>query len=452
MRLPPADVLLSWPTPNYDNPVTRGPALVAINYVLVSITVITVGLRLYTRIVIKRWFGIDDIFIILALIFTIGLTTVVVLANQKYGWDRHVWDIPFSKFEPTSKIAMVAKCVFTGAASFTRLSLHCFYYRLVADTGKSWFKWLIHLNVAYTLAILISFPFIAVFMCSPVKAYWEIRVEAGNCMDEGVATLVCGIINCVADFATTVTPLPLVWSLRMPARQRLAVGFLFGLGIIVTGAGIVRTWYIYRSLFGEYDQTWYAYPLWIAAAIEIDLGVICASAPVLRPLLAKIPFSLSETFSGGFSFKGLGDRPSNPSGPVSTPSSATPALSKRRADDIRAVPELNKDKGKSYEMPAWGDVEQGTTLNDTTRGSTDSEERRNARKSRGEIWRKGSPSGGGATKDDRPCGLTITKTSEVELQVSSTRNSRRFSRSPFARKDRENSNPPLPLEERPFAR
>jgi hypothetical protein len=60
----------------------------------------------------------------------------------------------------------------------------------------------------------------------------------------------------------------------MPRRQRFAVGFLFGLGMIVTVAGCVRTWFIYRSLFGEYDQTWYAYPLWIAAAVEIDLGVV----------------------------------------------------------------------------------------------------------------------------------------------------------------------------------
>lgn len=60
----------------------------------------------------------------------------------------------------------------------------------------------------------------------------------------------------------------------MPRRQRLAVAVLFGLGIVVTIAGIVRTWYIYKSLIKEYDQTWFAYPLWIAAAIEIDLGVV----------------------------------------------------------------------------------------------------------------------------------------------------------------------------------
>lgn len=88
MQLPPVDILLSWPTPNYDNPVTRGPALVIVNSIFISLATITVAARIYTRIVIKRWFGIDDVFILLALLFTIGLTAVVILANQRFGWNR----------------------------------------------------------------------------------------------------------------------------------------------------------------------------------------------------------------------------------------------------------------------------------------------------------------------------------------------------------------------------
>jgi hypothetical protein len=110
---------------------------------------------------------------------------------------------------------MTAKLVFTAAATFTRLSLHCFYYRLVEDAGKSWFRWLVHINVAYTVGIFISFPFIAVFLCTPVQAYWDLDAAPGACLDEGVATLVCGIISCVADFATTVTPMPLVFSVGL---------------------------------------------------------------------------------------------------------------------------------------------------------------------------------------------------------------------------------------------
>lgn len=60
----------------------------------------------------------------------------------------------------------------------------------------------------------------------------------------------------------------------MPRRQRFAVCVLFGLGFIVTIAGIARIWFVYDSLIRSYDQTWYAYPLWISAAVEIDLGVV----------------------------------------------------------------------------------------------------------------------------------------------------------------------------------
>jgi hypothetical protein len=72
------------------------------------------------------------------------------------------------------------------------------------------FKWLIHANVIYSVGILISYIFIAIFMCVPVRYYWTIDAPPGHCMDEAVATLICGIINCVADLATTLTPLPLV--------------------------------------------------------------------------------------------------------------------------------------------------------------------------------------------------------------------------------------------------
>ncbi|KAF2856944.1 hypothetical protein T440DRAFT_494693 [Plenodomus tracheiphilus IPT5] len=422
MRLPPYEVLLSWPTPNYDNPVTRGNALVVVNSIFLGLVIITVGLRLYTRVIIKRWFGLDDIFILLALLFTIGLTTVVLLANRNYGWDRHVYDIPLKKLVPTSKIAMSAKVVFTAAATFTRLSLHCFYYRLVADSGKIWFKWLIHANVVYTIGIFISFTFIAVFLCDPVKNYWTLSAPIGTCMDEGVVTLVCGIINCVADFATTITPIPLVMRLHMPRRQRVAVAFLFGLGIIVTVAGIVRTWFIYQSLIKSYDQTWYAYPLWIAAAVEIDLGVICASAPVLRPLLAKIPFSLSSTFSRGISFGRSSNSASSAQNPSRTSKApnASATSSSRKSGTLNSIPELGSDRGKSYELKHWDDAERRILASeDIERGSQeailDNEVATEEQPKQGvaRLWQKiRNPESSPCMTED----MTITRTSEFELQ------------------------------------
>lgn len=73
--------------------------------------------------------------------------------------------------------------------------------------------------------------------------------------------------------------------LKLPLRQRIGVLILLSLGFVVTAAGIVHTYFIWRALIDTYDVSWYTYPLWIAAAVEIDLGLLCACAPALRTFI-----------------------------------------------------------------------------------------------------------------------------------------------------------------------
>jgi hypothetical protein len=145
----------------------------------------------------------------------------------------------------------------------------------------------------------------------------------------------------------------------MPTKQRIAVNFLFSLGFIVTIAGIVRTWYIYKSLILEYDQTWYAYPLWICAAVETDLGVICTSAPVLRPLLARLPLSLSGMTSKSRS----GGRTPHESNRSKTAVNATVGSKRSRSKEPESTifQTTVQDRASHYEMGTWVDVERGRT-------------------------------------------------------------------------------------------
>jgi hypothetical protein len=98
---------------------------------------------------------------------------------------------------------------------------------------------------------------------------------------------------------------------------------------------------------------------------------------------------------------------------------------------------LAKDRGRSYELKEWDDLEHGATLNDTMRGSQehiledgDSSSGKSGKSSHG-IRKKGSQDG--ARKGD----MTITKTSEVQLHVSPASDgiSRPMMRYPTPRKD-----------------
>jgi hypothetical protein len=63
-----ADVAIHWPAPNYINPPTRGLELYFINSVFLFVAALCVATRLYTRISIRNWFGLDDVFISVALV------------------------------------------------------------------------------------------------------------------------------------------------------------------------------------------------------------------------------------------------------------------------------------------------------------------------------------------------------------------------------------------------
>jgi hypothetical protein len=68
MRIPPITVIAQWPTPDYVDPVTRGPAILIVNVTFVVLVLVAFVGRFYSRIVIKKWLGIDDFMCVFALV------------------------------------------------------------------------------------------------------------------------------------------------------------------------------------------------------------------------------------------------------------------------------------------------------------------------------------------------------------------------------------------------
>jgi hypothetical protein len=131
-----------------------------------------------------------------------------------------------------------------------------------------------------------------------VEAYWVFPLmKNAKCLDEGPVTLVAGVLNCISDLTVTILPIPIIMGLNMPFKQRLGVSALLSLGLIVTVAGVVRTYYIWRTLMDTYDETWDSMPLYICATVEIDLSILCGCAPSLKPLFAPMVSQVSEMIS-----------------------------------------------------------------------------------------------------------------------------------------------------------
>ncbi|KGO64115.1 hypothetical protein PEX1_020670 [Penicillium expansum] len=303
MRFPPPAIAESWPTPNYIDPPTRGHGVLIVNVVCLTWAFLIVSLRLYTRVWVTCSAGIDDVFIVIGLIFAIAMAIVTSIATEQWGMNRHIWDIELHRFITVRKLNLCFQLLFLLSSCFIKVSLLWFCRRLIGKGHFVLYNWAFILSIIFVVGSSLLFFVISIFQCSPIHAYWDINTKPYHCMDDGAIVFAASVINIFTDILVTALPMPLIWSLKLPTRQRLAVISIFGLGVVVNVAGCVRTVYVWKSLMTGYDGTWVGWPGLITAAVELSLGLICSSAPALRPLLAAfLPRLLSSSRNIGASY------------------------------------------------------------------------------------------------------------------------------------------------------
>jgi len=174
---------------------------------------------------------------------------------------------------------------------FTINSLLCFYYRInkdVSDRAASirWFTCAIYLAIVINSLLFIPVFLMSIFQCHPISVFWTFPPPPNiHCIDPKIVIFGGGITKLFMDVVTSTLPIALILSLHLSSVQRYGSIALVAMGYIVTAAGAMRCYYTYLMIWKSYDLTWLSYYVYVASAIENDLALICASFPIIRPLL-----------------------------------------------------------------------------------------------------------------------------------------------------------------------
>ncbi|KAI4708374.1 hypothetical protein J4E89_006998 [Alternaria sp. Ai002NY15] len=283
MRSPPPEVLATWPKPNYVDPVTRGSGLMIVELTLLPIAMIVVFLRLWVRIawLKKSWY--DDYLMIVAMVFSIGTTVIVIMASQLYGWDRHVWDLKPHELMVGRQASMAGQTLFVLASSTVKMSILISYFRIAPE--KSLFRKLVWATFALVFAAFVVFLVALWVQCIPISSYWTLQADHRDCIPEGPPLVVQSVLNVVTDFMIYALPIPTLFGLSLPTTQRIGLVILFSVGGVIVVASSFRAYWVHYTLFETYDATWEGYQIWVWTAIETNVGVICGCIPALKPLL-----------------------------------------------------------------------------------------------------------------------------------------------------------------------
>ncbi|CRG86932.1 hypothetical protein PISL3812_03945 [Talaromyces islandicus] len=180
------------------------------------------------------------------------------------------------------------------------------YLRIFKGPALSLFQIIGRSMLGIIVAWTIAFFFCSLFQCTPVTAIVEAYYSREKCVNINRFYNAGCITDIIVDFLVLVLPIPMVLRLQLGFRQRLAILGIFLLGTLAAASSIARLVVYLRfddvTIVHPDDRAYYMCGIFIVTVLEMDLAIISACLPTLRPLfIGRNKRRLSSRYPTGHS-------------------------------------------------------------------------------------------------------------------------------------------------------
>ncbi|KAI1421253.1 hypothetical protein F5Y12DRAFT_38429 [Xylaria sp. FL1777] len=263
----------------------RGPELFAVCVTLLIASVVTFSLRIYTRLVAVKAWGLDDWFMSFATIaFILYVTSSVT--GVHYGTGRHSVDLKPEDIEQAMKYWWFCYVWYCLSMIASKISIGVFLLRLTVSKVH---HWIIYIVMFFTVASGVVFFFVTLFQCNPIPFFWDKGINGGKCINSEIIaalTYLYSAFSVICDFTFAILPMFLVYTLQIDKRTKIALIPILSIGCVASIAVVVRLAYIHNFL--EPDFLWATVDIAIWSTAEQGLAITAASLATLRPLFRSM--------------------------------------------------------------------------------------------------------------------------------------------------------------------
>ncbi|GJC91240.1 integral membrane protein [Colletotrichum higginsianum] len=280
--------LAAKPPPGYVHETRLPGVLTGLIFVLLAILVPTaarIGLRL--RRGSSMQFGWDDwaisVAALLALVYPI--TQIYSLATGAAA--KHIWEVTYEQYSFGMVVAMICKTTFYVAVGMIKLSIAIFVRRL-ADRPNRWWRVSCNVFIASVVAYMILAIFFNVFACDPPAIQWDLALRGRlepmpTCIDLGVQAKILSGIHVAQGLMLLFIPIVILWKVRMQTAKKVRLFAIWTIGGVTVLGGLLRQ---LRPTMTN-DFTWDYVEVLVWTCLDLSLGILAASLPVLDGLLEK---------------------------------------------------------------------------------------------------------------------------------------------------------------------
>ncbi|EUC43280.1 hypothetical protein COCMIDRAFT_7265 [Bipolaris oryzae ATCC 44560] len=279
----------------------RGPLTKSVIIAFTVLSYIAVSLRLFARIrYIGLQLGWEDYAIVVSLA-TATVASVFQVLQANAGNGKHAIFIEFPEgFRPILKYLFWSIIFYNISLTFTKISILLQYGRIFTVR-----KMRIPLHIIMGMCIIwgVCMVIVAVYTCEPLPAK-DGGPKQSSCVEGPIIWFVNAAINILTDLLVAFLPVKVIWNLQIAKRPKIALIAILTIGWFVCVVSILRLHALTILVANQHDTTYYSAPVAYWSSIEMNLAIVCASLPALKPLMVKILPGFSSR--GGSNGYGLG--------------------------------------------------------------------------------------------------------------------------------------------------
>ncbi|KAK6538486.1 hypothetical protein TWF694_010069 [Orbilia ellipsospora] len=270
-----------WPPMNTISPASRTPDLIALGATFSGLALITVVLRLYTRVRITNYMGWDDWFIMMAMAASFGMFGLQIAAGHA-GWYHHIWDVPFEQFVVTKKIGLSIQSLYPWILGFIKISILLFYLRLSVSPA---FRLVVYISLGFVSLYTVASSLGLLFQCWPFNT--RLGDPLGSCVNVLALNYTIASLNIATDVFVYLLSWVMIRHLRVGTAQKVAVLAIFSIGALVCVFSGLR-FYFLRGYWDSSDPTWDAFNVSSMSTLEANVAIMTSSVPAVKPLITHL--------------------------------------------------------------------------------------------------------------------------------------------------------------------
>ncbi|KAI4723371.1 hypothetical protein E4T48_00579 [Aureobasidium sp. EXF-10727] len=262
------------------------------------LSIIVVSLRLYARAFMVRRLGWEDLLIFITGLFVLGCWICFIGESKSGVLGRHMVTVTIPQYELFLLWTFPHQLFLTLGVGTFKCSVGFFLVR-VGRSKRG--RWALYGLMGITTVISLVYASTLFWSCIPLRANWHFDEQKNAKMISikvwKVLAMWNSLTNMVTDSILAVWPMPIVLRMKVSTFKKISLVVALSLGWLAVVCGAIKTW----SMWNYFDATdkYYKDTYFFWSFMEMSVGTIAASVPLLQPLVYRIRRSGSSKGDSG---------------------------------------------------------------------------------------------------------------------------------------------------------